>query len=110
MTERKWRFGTMRIDLDGAEFGLDEDGWIECRTRFTARDLETVMSGGSQFAFLPALVTGWSIKADGEAVPFDRDEVLDLPIEVLVKVFEELQKQPFFAKYVENEEATTATT
>ncbi len=107
MTERKWRFGTLKVNLDAEKFGLDEDGWIECRAQLSARDIKaTAGTDATVFDLVPSLLSGWNLKVDGEEIPFNRDDALDLPVEILMAVIEELQKQPFFSRHLAAAETT----
>lgn len=89
-----WKFGIKKIELPADRFELDEDGWIEVRTRITARDYEKAsIEGAGQFAVLPEIVTGWSLKIEGQVLEFDAGHVLDLPIEILTEAMAPLAQR-----------------
>ena len=92
-------FGVKRIPLPKDDYGLDEDGWIDIRTRLTVRNAFRVqnVNGDQMLAtkeMLAAYVVGWSIKADGESLPYSEDTVLDLPAEMLAPIQEAIEAVP----------------
>lgn len=94
----EWLFQKKRIPLPAAEYGLDEDGWIDVRTRITARDYDRMTAGGSQLGYLSDFVLGWQLKAEGRDIPFDKETVLDLPLEMLTVAAEAITTSPLVAK------------
>ena len=93
-----WLFQKKRIPLPAAEYGLGEDGWIDVRTRVTARDYDRMSAGGSQLGYLSDFVLGWQLKVEGQEIPFDKDTVLDLPLEMLTAAAEAITASPLVAK------------
>ena len=93
-----WLFQKKRISLPAADYGLDEDGWIDVRTRVTARDYDRMSAGGSQLGYLSDFVLGWQLKVEGQEIPFDKDTVLDLPLEMLTAAAEAITASPLVAK------------
>ncbi len=87
-----WKWGRVKIDLPADKYGLDEDGWIEMRTRPTARDYGSV--GGDDLTMLAGFALDWSLKVGGAEIPFDRDEVLDLPLDIVTAAIETLSANP----------------
>ena len=92
-------FGVKRIPLPKDNFGLDEDGWIDVRTRLTVRAAFRAQSvNGDQMAatkeMMAAYIVGWSIKSDGEELKFSEDTILELPAEMLAPVQEAIEAVP----------------
>lgn len=84
-------FGIKRVVLAAAQYGLDEDGWIDIRTRLTVGNVmdaaQAAGSNGDQKTsmkhMLIAYIAGWHIKADGEELAYKPEAVLDLPANIL---------------------------
>ena len=93
-------FGVKRIPLPKDDFGLDEDGWIDIRTRLTVKTAFAAasMDGKDQEAstrqLLSAYLTGWFIKAGGDELKFSPATVLDLPVEMLEVITAEIERVP----------------
>ena len=92
-------FGVKRVILPKDTYGLDEDGWIDIRTRLTVRAAFVAMeTNGDQIAatreMLKSYVTGWFIKAGGEELVYSTDNLLDLPLEMLEVVTKEIEAIP----------------
>lgn len=92
-------FGVKRVILPKETYGLDEDGWIDIRTRLTVRAAFRAQSAnGDQVAatkeMMAAYIVGWSIKAEGETLQFSEDTVLDLPADMLGAVQEAIEAAP----------------
>lgn len=91
----EWKFGKKRVDLPADRFALDEDGWIEVRTRLTARDYQqAIASPESPLSFLSSMVLGWQLKIEGNEIPFDPEVTLDLPLEIVVAAAEAIDTTP----------------
>ena len=95
-------FGVKRVILPKDTYGLDEDGWIDIRTRLTVRAAFLVQKGltgaddlQTAESFINALVTGWEIKGDGEALVYSPEAALSLPVDILTLIEKEAQKLPF---------------
>lgn len=87
------------VHLPADEFGLDEDGWIEVRTRVTARDYEEMVAGGgSLLSVTPNFILNWKLKYGGEDHPYSKDTVLDQPIEIVNAALEAVVSNPLAAK------------
>lgn len=90
-TNKRW--GYKEISLPADEYGFDEDGWILVRSRLTVQDgLDAAgMSDENAIAeWLPRLIGGWSIKADGMELEYIPENCMLLPIEILQLVQEQV--------------------
>ena len=95
-------FGVKRVTLPKDVYGLDEDGWIDIRTRLTVRAALIVQKGLTAAdelvtaeAFINTLVIGWEIKGDGESLAYSTEAALSLPLDILTLIEKEAQKLPF---------------
>ena len=93
------QFGVKRVPLPKDQYLLDEDGWVDVLTRPSVRlalaaQVAGETSESSQVRMWSAYVRGWSIKADGVALIYAADSILDLPTDILEAVSAELQKLP----------------
>lgn len=96
-----WKWGFIKVDFPAEEYGLDEDGWIEVRSRVTVKDYEVLLGTGSTvLTMLPGLYTGWHLVVGGEEVEFSEDAGGELPLEFANRVMEVLLKQPFFERAI----------
>lgn len=77
-------FGTVAVPLPRERHQLDEDGVIYVRKRFPTRiALRFAAKAPGIEDILPALVAGWSIKADGIELAYSEDAANDLPVDIL---------------------------
>lgn len=91
--------GKKRVDLPADEYGLDEDGWVEVRTRVSARDYQRANEPGSgPLGALCGMVTDWQLKIDGEDVPYDPEGAFDLPLEIIYAAVDVIDTSPLVAK------------
>jgi hypothetical protein len=93
------QFGVRRVPLPKEQFMLDEDGWVDVLTRPSVRlalaaQVANETSEAAQIRMWSSYVRGWSIKADGVALVYAADSILDLPTDILEAVSAELQKLP----------------
>ncbi len=96
-----WKWGFIKVDFPAEEYGLDEDGWIEVRSRITVKDYEVLLGSGSTvLTMLPGLYTGWHLVVDGEEVEYSEDAGGELPLEFANRVMEVLLEQPFFERAI----------
>jgi hypothetical protein len=91
--QRKPPFGFKTVALPAADYGLDEDGWIWLRNRITIGfviDGEMFADESRVAEWLPQLIGGWYLKADGVELPYGVDYISELPIEALELVNREV--------------------
>lgn len=87
-------FGYKEIALDKETYGLDEDGYIWIRSRLKVKDAFQATSIDEDnidvLEWLSKLIGGWSVKMDGVELPYDLDNMGELPIEILSLVQQEV--------------------
>lgn len=92
-------FGVKRIPLPKDDYGLDEDGWIDLRTRLTVRSaFRAQNTNGDQMKatkeMMGAYIVNWFIKAGGEELVYSEDNLLELPAEMLAPIQEAIEAVP----------------
>jgi hypothetical protein len=87
-------FGYKEIALDKETYGLDEDGYIWIRSRLKVKDAFQATNIDEDnidvLEWLSKLIGGWSVKMDGVELPYDLDNMGELPIEILSLVQQEV--------------------
>ena len=89
----------LEVELDAEKYGLDEDGVVYINARPSARDFinaQKLQEEYGNFGLVTLLITGWSLKVNGEFVEYSKEAVLDLPVDILNKVVEEVAETPLF--------------
>lgn len=92
-------FGIKRVALPAAQYGLDEDGFVDVLSRPSARLVFALRNAGEDenammLRVFAAFIRGWKIKADGIELIYSQDAVLDLPVEILEAVDAEFKRLP----------------
>lgn len=98
-----------RIELPAAAYGLDQDGWIEIKTklrtdvwqrlRWLKRMIESgPVPDGERIVqkLAPQLIVAWDIAIDGRKLKFNKSQIIDLlPVNVWSRVMTEYNRANF---------------
>ena len=106
---RPWGF--KEVVLPKEEYDLDEDGWIWMRSRITVKmsaDAAKFVDADDIMEWLPPMISGWSLKADGIELPYSPENCAELPVNILAKVQEVLAAP--LAAMAEEESLETSST